>query len=598
MDFNATAFHTGPTTCAGGNTSANTMAFTRSMQTGGLMLTGGTPQAMTYRGMPVTGCNQAFMMAQMLQAWMQTTQGSGNVGQPYPMYRPPGHCYCPHSGLPRTYYDLPQPYQQDHGEQPWQPHPRPFYEPPLSARQRQELERWEQEPRLKGNHQQGRRTEPQPAQSPRPQRAPYDANKDANALYKAMHGGLIGAGTDEDAIFKTLQGKSPQDLEKLKATYQDHYGRDLGKDLKSELSGTSLSRAEASLKGDQSSADADALYQAMKSGTGVGTDEEAIHQTLEGKNAEQRAAIEREYLNRHGRNLRSDLKSELSGAQRDRAEAHMEGNQAKADAAALNDAMKGGFVGLGTDEEAIYQTLKGKSAEQRAAIAREYKAKYAGELRSDLSKETSGTEHDRAGALLDGDQAGADAAEIRHAMKGGWLTDKESIQKALEGRSQAEREAILKSYKDRYRVDLQSDLHREMSGNDLEKTTKLLQHGKLTDAEKLKYAIEGAGTDEEAVKGVLKGKSREEVARLRADYEELTGRSLDSDLAEDLSGRDHFDAKQDLKGRPETVDEAVERINERKAYERDGAVNAVGRVLVDTFSDKGKTLEKNTDRVN
>ncbi|MEW6280753.1 MAG: hypothetical protein AB1758_19210 [Candidatus Eremiobacterota bacterium] len=84
---------------------------------------------------------QAFMMAQLLQAWMQSGQGQGIMpGGCYGPYQPPQHQYCPHCGLPRTYYDLPMPFPggggmpfpMPGGGQPYpfpQPQPFPYPQP-------------------------------------------------------------------------------------------------------------------------------------------------------------------------------------------------------------------------------------------------------------------------------------------------------------------------------------------------------------------------------------------------------------------------------------------------------------------------------------
>jgi len=439
---------------------------------------------------------------------------------------------------------------------------------------------------------QGRPAAGQPA-SPQPRA--YDPNKDANALYKAMHGGLTGLGTDEDAIFKALQGKSQAEIDKLKANYKDHYGRDLSKDLQSELSGKDYQRAQALMSSNQAAADATAVRQ------GIGTlwnDNAQIHQALAGKTQEERAALAAEYKKQTGKELKTDLTREMSGTHRDQATALLEGNQAKADAARLQRAMKG----AGTDEAAIMETLKGKSQQEREAINAAFKQSYGNnkvDLNTRLAGDLSGAELDQAKALLAGNNAAADAAALKHAMHGGLTglgTDKDAIEKALAGKSEQERKDILAAY-GKY-GDLRADLKGDLSGNDLQKADALLNRGKLSEAEQLKFAMEGAGTDEEAIKQALQGKSKEEVARIRQEYQGLTNRSLDSDLASDMDGRDLFDARQALKGRAETIDEAVQRANEVRAFERGGEGNSVSRGVMDLFSEKGEILDRNTDRIN
>jgi hypothetical protein len=405
-----------------------------------------------------------------------------------------------------------------------------------------------------------------------------------------MHGGLFGAGTDEAAIFKALEGRTPEEVKQLRQNYKDHYGRDLDRDLKGEMSGKDLSRAQALMKGDSAGATATALRQAMG---GLGTDEKAVFSALEGKSAKEREQISAAYKKQTGRDLQSALKSELSGAELDRANATLKGDNAKADAAKLRDAM----AGMGTDEAAIMRTLEGKNAKERQAIAENYKKMYGTDLSKALKSELSGSELTEAKAHLDGDTAKASAAKLRTAMAG-LGTDEKAIHDLLDGKSAKEREEIKQAYRQTYGADLGKALAKEMSGNDLAKAKILMEKGKLSEAQQLKFAMEGAGTDEDAVRNALQGKTREEIAKIRTDYRKETGRELTADLASELTGRERFDASQALKGKPTTAQEAVQRLNEAHQFERGGEGNSFGRSVVDLFSDHGQRLDHNVNRAN
>src|SRR5882757_8153756 len=94
-------------------------------------------------------------------------------------------------------------------------------------------------------------------------------------------------------------------------------------------------------------------------------------------------------------------------AERDRAEALLAGDQSVADAAALREAMKGGITGWGTDQKAIMETLRGKSAAERDKIKQAYLEKYGAVLETDIQDELTGAfeddhDYDRAKALLAG----------------------------------------------------------------------------------------------------------------------------------------------------------------------------------------------------
>ena len=439
----------------------------------------------------------------------------------------------------------------------------------------------------------GSNRQPQPqenVQQHEQQQQPYNANKDATEMYKSMHGGLTGWGTDEKSLFKTLEGKTPEQLNSLRAAYKDHYKKDLDADIKSELSGTDLTRAEALFKGNENASSADALKTAMK---GMGTDEQSIYQTLQGKDKDQIEAIKTEYKQRHGKELTEDLRSEMKGDELKKAQALLNGDNTGSDAATLHKAISG----LGTDKESIYKTLEGKNAKERAAIQEAYKKEYGNDLRADLKDDMSGAALDRANAGLDGNSAKTDAAKLRDAMSG-MGTDEKAIWNTLEGKTSAERVAIMDEYRKTYGKDLRGDFKSEMGGNDLKRTDSLLEKGKLSDTEKLRYAMAGAGTDEQSIKETLAGKSKDEISALKADYQKQYGKDLTSELRGELSGRDEFDAMQDMKGKPQTTEEALQRMNESRDYERKGIRNFAGKKFVDAFSDKGKLLDDNTNRAN
>ena len=209
----------------------------------------------------------------------------------------------PQPGLPpRAYQESPfNPQRQQPPQQPPQQSPQPAQQPrlqvPTQAQTRPPQTRPTQQQmqdirKLDTPAQAKPAAAGKPGAAPaKPQPKPYDPNKDSNALYKAMHGGITGWGTDESALFKALEGKSPEQIDKLKANYKDHYGKDLTADLKKELSGKDLQRAEALMKGNQSAADATAIQQSV--GT-LWNDNKQIQQTLTGKTAEQRKDIAEE----------------------------------------------------------------------------------------------------------------------------------------------------------------------------------------------------------------------------------------------------------------------------------------------------------------
>ncbi len=290
----------------------------------------------------------------------------------------------------------------------------------------------------------------------------FSATTIADNCYNAMFGGVTGWGTDEDKIFANLSGLSPLAGRAVRATYNQDHKRDLDADLKSELGGGELLRAQGALNGDVVTEAVGALHEAMD---GLGTDEDTIMKMLRGKSEEERAAIKAEYRRRYGVDLDAELKDEMSGHDLERSDALMEGDTAKADAIALDQAMHGGFLGLGTDEaqiEGVYADIRNdvaamqvpdgngkmrplKAEEMEAEVARrnmdveaKYDARYGSPddqesaLRSAYKSELSGPTLDLANALADNDLAAADAARLEQEKQGILYADDDVINGVLE----------------------------------------------------------------------------------------------------------------------------------------------------------------------
>ena len=103
-----------------------------------------------------------------------------------------------------------------------------------------------------------------------------------------------------------------------------------------------------------------------------------------------------------------------------------------------------------------------------------------------------------------------------------------------------------------------------------EAVERLKSGGYLPPDRELFYAVEGAGTDEERLKGTLKGKTKEEVQAIREAWEKANPPppSFDERILGELSGRDHFDVKMMLKyGEPTNPEDALALAKEKLDYE-------------------------------
>ena len=137
------------------------------------------------------------------------------------------------------------------------------------------------------------------------------------------------------------------------------------------------------------------------------------------------------------------------------------------------------------------------------------------------------------------------AAQLREAMEG-WGTDEDAIYAALGGRTQAEVDAIAMAYQRLTRRNLQADLTDELTEGELRRLAGVSTPGATTPeaqaaviADQLRNAMEGLGTNEEAVYAALSGRTPEMMAAIRVAYQQQTHRSLMDDLRDDLTDSEY-----------------------------------------------------------
>lgn len=409
---------------------------------------------------------------------------------------------------------------------------------------------------------------------------------DVATLYEAMHGGLTGAGTDEDAIMLVLRNKTAEERAAIVDEYKKRYGIDLNKDLKSELddgwsSHHDFDRSTALMEGNTAKADAIAIDASMHGGTGAGTDEAEITRVYEQNRAEVEAEaarkgwstdeinaevkrrngeIEKQYESKYGdptkldqpTALRRAFKSEMEGAELGLANALADGDITKIDAAKLG-VEKQSFI---TSDETVNKILQSQATRARKDVERDVMLDL--EYRAEVD------------SLRGRDWKAADWARERGAAK--TKIEEESAKRAM-----------------LYMGNLETTFDKDwgggkgglvvmiafnMSGDDKQKAFDLRKQGGILKPEQeIYYAVNGVGTDLDKLKEVLKGKSPDEVKKIRdawnAKYKDSEG-DFDSRVLEEVGGRDYQDMKWALAGEPQDMDGKLARAKERMDYENEG----------------------------
>ena len=293
-------------------------------------------------------------------------------------------------------------------------------------------------------------------------------------------------------------------------------------------------------------------------------------------------------------------------------EALLDKNKEKAIAYRLKKAI----VGLGTDEKAVYKYLENKRKDELEKIKIEYQTLTGRTLEEDIKDDFSGGELEIANSLLEDNKYKQAAARLYNAAYG-MGTDEQTIYSEFKGKDKEERDKVKEAYGEMYgKGSFEKMLKDEFSDEELTKAEQYSNDGQLEPGFALVHAMAGFGTDEALIKEVLSDKTKQEINAIKTSYtqkakeynkkrndklnsiyrrkkvHQFIPEDLKQALESELSGRDWFEVKLLLGGKPETIQEKWQFIKLKYDFEIGSGSTGFSRTVMSVTQDLGFTTSK------
>ncbi|KAG9281309.1 annexin A6 isoform X2, partial [Astyanax mexicanus] len=403
----------------------------------------------------------------------------------------------------------------------------------------------------------------------------FDANGDAEALYNAMKG----FGDDKEAILDLVTSRSNGQRQEIRSAYKSLYGKDLIEDLKYELTGK-FERLIVSLMQLPAYHDAKEIKDAIK---GAGTDEKCLIEILASRTNQQIHDLVAAYNDAYGRDIEQDIIGDTSGHFKKMLVVLLQGTREddgvvheeviEEDAQALFAA---GEEQWGTDESIFIMLLGNRSVTHLQLVFDEYQKIAEKSIEDSIKSELSGDFERLMLAVVQCIRSRPMffAKRLYKSMKGLGTADNTLI-RIMISRSEIDMLDIRECFRLRYEKSLHNMIQDDTSGEykrtllklcggdddiageffpeaaqiaykmwEISAMTKVQLRGTVhpisdfdpgSDAQDLRKAMKGFGTDEDTIIEIVAKRSNEQRQEIRHVFKSILGRDLMADLKSELS---------------------------------------------------------------
>uniref|UniRef100_A0A8C7SZ86 Annexin n=1 Tax=Oncorhynchus mykiss TaxID=8022 RepID=A0A8C7SZ86_ONCMY len=403
----------------------------------------------------------------------------------------------------------------------------------------------------------------------------FDASADAETLYNAMKG----IGSDKEAILDLVTGRSNAQRQEIVQAYKSSYGKDLIDDLKYELTGH-FERLIVSLMRPQAYHDAKEIHDAIK---GAGTDEKCLIEVLASRNNQQIHELVEAYKDAYGSDIEEDVTGETSGHFKKMLVVLLQGTRdepgvvhtdlIEEDAQVLFAA---GEEQWGTEESIFIMLLGNRSFDHLQMVFDKYQEIAETSIEDSIKSELSGDFENLMLAVVQCIRSVPMyfAKRLYKSMKGLGTQDNTLI-RIMICRSEIDMLDIRECFRMCYEKSLYNMIKEDTSG-DYKRTLlalcggdddlageffpeaaqlayKMWETSAMTkvqlrptirpasdfdpadDAQNLRKAMKGFGTDEDVIIDIVANRSNEQRQEIRQAFKSILGRDLMKDLKSELS---------------------------------------------------------------